>query len=225
MEPRKQAICDVLRTWISQRPGFDPANYDRAGYLSDSRMVQRQLHDARELLRAVELSGITADALAAAFPRAYSGRLTITEERRNPCRKTHGPERPASGCSTCVIKAACPLFEIDYCTGQYWCTEYRAAACAVLASALWEFTREECMPPVHGYRVESWSQLGKERTLHTVVINREAAELQLENLGGSDYGAVCELYRTGKDYMSGGEWLRAHFRQQFGRGIASRWFS
>lgn len=30
---------------------------------------------------------------------------------------------------------------LHYCTGQYWCTEYRAAACAVLASALWNHWR------------------------------------------------------------------------------------
>jgi len=31
--------------------------------------------------------------------------------------------------------------EVDYCTGQYFPTEYRRAACAVLASALWEYWR------------------------------------------------------------------------------------
>lgn len=191
-------------------PGFDLNNYDRAGYLSDSRRVQQQLCDSRELLRAVELSSITADALTAAFPRAYSGRLLLKVVERK--------DYFADGRSE--FRAF-----LEYCTGQYWCTEYRAAACAVLASALWDYTREQCMPKVHGYRVESWSQLGKGRTRHTVVSNREAAELQLKDLGGSDYGSVCELYRTGKDYMSGGDWLRAHFRQQFGRGIASRWFS
>ncbi len=30
---------------------------------------------------------------------------------------------------------------LDYCTGQYFPTEYRAAVCGVLASALWQYYR------------------------------------------------------------------------------------
>lgn len=33
---------------------------------------------------------------------------------------------------------------LDYCTGQYYPTEYRKAVCAVLASALWCYFREDC---------------------------------------------------------------------------------
>jgi hypothetical protein len=45
--------------------------------------------------------------------RAYSGRLSWDGER------------------------------LDYCCGQYWPTEYRAAACAVLAAALWDHYRDD----------------------------------------------------------------------------------
>lgn len=117
----KQTICNALRAWINQRPGLEFGNYgDVSAYRSESRRITRQLHDARELLRAVELSGVTADMLRAAF-RAYSGRLTLVENADGSAR-------------------------LDYCTGQYWPTEYRAAACAVLASALWDYKRDFCMP-------------------------------------------------------------------------------
>ena len=33
---------------------------------------------------------------------------------------------------------------VDYCTGQYYPTEYRAAACATLSSALWNYFRDCC---------------------------------------------------------------------------------
>jgi hypothetical protein len=33
---------------------------------------------------------------------------------------------------------------LDYCTGQYYPTEYRRAVCAVLASALWDYYRDDC---------------------------------------------------------------------------------
>ena len=28
---------------------------------------------------------------------------------------------------------------IDYCTGQYWCTEYRPAVCRLLSSVIWHW--------------------------------------------------------------------------------------
>lgn len=128
-KPTKQQIIDLLEAWIKQRPGLDPANYGfpvygmeawkeaKRAYTSESRRITAQLHDARELLRAVELSGgLDADTLLNAF-RAFSGRLSIKQD---------GDE-----------------WRLEYCTGQYWPTEYRAAACAVLASALWDYHRED----------------------------------------------------------------------------------
>jgi len=34
---------------------------------------------------------------------------------------------------------------LDYCTGHYYPTEYRKAVCSVLASALWNYFREDCL--------------------------------------------------------------------------------
>ncbi len=210
---RKTLILSALRAFINQRSGIEFGNYgDVKAFRAEQRGIQRDRREALELLRAVELSSeIDADALIKAAQSAYSGRLTIKDE---------------SYVSSESRKHIARFF-VDYCTGQYFVTEYRRAACAVLASALWEYTREHCMPPVYGYRVESWAKLelhGK-RVQHTVVINHEAAEIQLKDLGGSDYGSVCELYQIGREYGSAGDWLRAHFAQMFGRGIASRWFN
>lgn len=131
MEARKQAICDALRAFIEQRPGFEFANYgDVAAYRSDQRTAQLQLHDARTLLRQVELSdGITADAMLAA---CGGGRVQILEGSQHPSSDTtrHGG-----------------AFRIDYTTGQYWCTEYRGAVARYLSSLLWDWKREHCMPP------------------------------------------------------------------------------
>lgn len=84
------------------------------------RGITRALHDARLLLAAVARSSITADDLIKASEGAFSGRLSI---------KVEGDK-----------------ITIGYCTGQYWCTEYRNAVCAVLASALWTYKRDHCMP-------------------------------------------------------------------------------
>jgi hypothetical protein len=139
----KQAILDTLRKFARQRPGLEFGNYgDAQAYRSELRSITRDLSDAATLLRAVEHSEITADDILRA---ADGGRLSIT--------------------------AVCDLVRIDYCTGQYFPTEYRKAVCRVLASALWEHVRDSM---------------------------------------------------TGDDI---GDRIRAHFRREFGRGIASRYFN
>lgn len=176
MELRKQAILTALSAFFNQRPGFDPRNYDRAGYLADSRKVQRQRRDAQTLLMEVSRTeSIDADALIAAARNAFSGRLTIVAKHADPRHQ---------------------VARIEYCTGQYWCTEYRAAACAVLASALWEYAREHVMP-------ENWGLRDGDRV----------------------YPPNADKPWPLSAHVSAGDWLRAHFRSQFGRGIASRWFA
>ena len=123
----KETTIALLDKWIAQRAGLDPADYGiypgardiagaRAAYRSESRRITQQGKDARALLRAVENSNITAPELIAAF-RAYAGRLSIVETEKGA--------------------------HLEYCTGQYFPTEYRAAAAAVLASALWEYHRPD----------------------------------------------------------------------------------
>jgi hypothetical protein len=118
----KQEICTLLRAFIKQRPGLDFANYGCAtSYRSELRSITRQRADALQLLRAVELrESISAQDLIEVFPRAYSGRLELTETKGKPA-----------------------LF---YCAGQYYPTEYRAAVCAVLARCLWVWVSTDCMP-------------------------------------------------------------------------------
>ncbi len=113
----KDQVIDALHAWIAQRPGLEFCNYGSVpAYRSEMRSITRDLHHARELLRAVSQRGITADDLVHAARDSYSGRLTIS---------IHGDK-----------------VSIDYCTGQYWPTEYRRAACAVLSSALWDYWRK-----------------------------------------------------------------------------------
>lgn len=117
---KKQALIEALHRFIRQRPGLEFANYgDVSAYLSESRAITRDLHHARALLSAVAWrDGITADDIIDASCRAFSGRLTIT------------PTNDGEG------------FSIDYCTGQYFPTEYRRAVASVLASALWAYWRD-----------------------------------------------------------------------------------
>lgn len=126
----KQAICDALAAFIRSRPGFDPCNYgDAASYRADQRTAARQKNDAETMLAAVRWrDSITGADLIEA---ARGGRLTIV-----PARVEYPNQNPDHGYSV----------RIDYCTGQYYPTEYRAGVCRVLASALWNYARDN-MPP------------------------------------------------------------------------------
>jgi hypothetical protein len=113
MTDRKAAIVAALHRWINQRPGLEYGNYGHpAPYRAEVRSIGKDLTHARALLREVELSSISADALIAAASGSFSGRLTII----------------------CTDDG---IARIDYCTGQYWPTEYRRAVCAVLSAALY----------------------------------------------------------------------------------------
>lgn len=119
MNNEKDQILAALSAWIRKRPQLEYCNYGcPTAYRSESRSITRDLHHAREMLAYVaRRDSITAADLLEAARSAYSGRLTLN--------------KTATG------------YEIDYCTGQYWPTEYRRAACAVLASAVWDRMRAD----------------------------------------------------------------------------------
>jgi len=117
----KNTILDALEKHIAQRSGIDARNYfsdwrdteGRKAFASEYREILREGRDARTLLGAVRRSvTISAEDIIVATQRAFSGRLTYNVENQR----------------------------FDYCTGQYFPTEYRAAACAVLASVLWHWS-------------------------------------------------------------------------------------
>lgn len=122
MKPTKQAIVSALRAFIQQRSGIDWSNYggSREAFMSDYRAVLKHGRHARQLLREVELrESIPAQTLMEA---AGSGRLQFITR--------------ADGSVAC-----------DYCAGQYFPTEYRAAACRLLADVLWTYWRSFMPPP------------------------------------------------------------------------------
>ena len=193
----KDQIISLLDKWISQRPGLEYANYgDLTSYRSEQRAIARDGRDAHALLGYVaQRRHITADKLREGFS-AYSGRLSLGTDSKG---------------------AMC----LDYCTGQYWPTEYRKAACAVLASVVWNYTRDDAMAPADSWRVQQWSRLGSGATEHAACGTREGARRLLRDLGGREYGCITELYRG----LSAYDFILRAARLEFGRAIAARWFS
>jgi hypothetical protein len=172
----KATIIEALRVFVNQRPGLEYGNYGEwKAYSAEVRSIGKDLREARQLLRAVELRDtITADDIVAATS-AYSGRLSIIE--RNG-------------------KVA-----IAYCTGQYWPTEYRRAVCAVLSSCLLAYWRYHAMPAPVGQ------------------ITKTAGT------GAFAHDYTTDVYPMQGRKVSAGDYLRATARNEFGRGIASRWFA
>ena len=131
MEQRKEALIDALNTFVRQRAGLEFGNYgDVTSYRAEQRAITRDRHDYRVLRAAVVAHDtLDADALLEASRHACSGRLTLKD---NSARYEDG--------------SPYHVFGVAYCTGQYFPTEYRKAACAVLSRALWDWKRTLAMP-------------------------------------------------------------------------------
>lgn len=112
----KNELLGLLYTFINKRPQLEFGNYGcRIAYRSEIRSITRQRADALKLLRAIELrDSITAADIIAAF----TGRLTLGTNKGKLC--------------------------LDYCTGQYWPTEYRAAVARLASSLLWSYWWSNC---------------------------------------------------------------------------------
>lgn len=104
----------ALRKFINQRSGIEWGNYggSREAFMGDYRPMLKHGAQARKLLNEVERTAEISEKDLIDASRAYSGRLQFTET----------PEG----------------VRVDYTTGQYFPTEYRNAACAVLSRALWD---------------------------------------------------------------------------------------
>ena len=116
-----QTYLAALHKFAGRRPGLKFANYgDLRAYRAYRRAITRDLSEFRQLARFVELSGITAEGLVSAARSVFSGRLSFVEQNDK--------------------------VTVFYCAGQYFPTEYRKAACAVLAAALWNYYRADIPP-------------------------------------------------------------------------------
>lgn len=192
MLTERELILANLDAFVRQRSGVDYHDYgDATSYRSEQRSITRDLRDYRTLRAAVQWRDGIDAAALKEAFRAFSGRLTWDGKR------------------------------MDYCTGQYFPTEYRKAACAVLASALWDYTREHAMPAPDSWRVESygtWNGDKFERE-QSAPMQLHAALALLEQKGA---GHSLQEYHGG---LNPGSWLRRYFQREFGRGLAARYFN
>jgi hypothetical protein len=196
----RENILAALCAFANQRPSIDPRNYGGGmdgwrAYREESRSVTKDLHDFRALFNSVHWKqSIDATRLQSAF-RAYSGRLT------------------------CKVDGS--RVTLDYCTGQYFPTEFRKAACAVLSAALWDWLRDTSMP-APAYRVFCTDDDGIRLPATSKRFDdRASADHYAATVAQSRRPEVVELYGE----LSAGDWLRRSFRREFGARLARRWFS
>ena len=121
----KSTAVDILRRYIGQRSGIDRRNYQRdyrdadgyRAFMADYREILRDGRDARKMLAFVAgRDGIGAAEIVSASNG--NGRLQFEPDGRGGLR-------------------------LEYTAGQYFATEYRAAACGLLAGIIWRYLRDD----------------------------------------------------------------------------------
>lgn len=131
----KTDLLALLYTFVNKKPGLEFGNYgEHAIYRAEIRRITRQRADALKLLHAIELR----DSITAAdIMGAFTGRLTLGTYKGEIC--------------------------LDYCTGQYWPTEYRAAVARLASSLLWGYWGSFFAGPniPHHIRKTAKSELGR----------------------------------------------------------------
>ena len=114
-------ILHALAAFAATRPGLAPRDYARDWRDTEGRKAY-----------AAEVRSITKD--------LHHARALLTAVRLSGITEAQLVEafRAFSG------RLSWDGNSLDYCTGQYYPTEYRKAVCSVLASALWAYYSEDC---------------------------------------------------------------------------------
>lgn len=111
-----KTTIEKLTAFVNQRPGLDFSNYgDVKSYRSEMREITADRNDYFELLSLAHARyKDKLNEVLTEYLKKSSGRLTLNENGN-----------------------------LEYCTGQYWCTEYRPAANRVLVNLIFADYRDE----------------------------------------------------------------------------------
>lgn len=135
MDYEAARIIGAIERHINRRSGINPADYGREleSLRVDRRDVANDGKDCRAMLRLLRrFSSLQAETMREAL-KAYGGRLSYDDATQS----------------------------CDYAPGQYWATEYRAAAGAVLARAITLHLRQGTAASPHDDRMRAERELGR----------------------------------------------------------------
>lgn len=163
----KHEVSEKFYAWVNQKPGLEWVNYGNSAALrSEYRKIAQQKTRACEALNVFNALPYDEICLRSAM-RYFSGRLSFDK----------------SG-------------NLQYCTGQYWPTEYRLAAAVVLEGYVFELTRgnrSACFKVLYQYG------FNVKRTMRRAwSLAKKFAELDVQ-----DYSGAEKLYtRMEKEYKN-----------------------
>jgi len=115
----KSEILNLMRAFVAQRSGLDWRNYasdwrDNSGMAALRSDRNRILQHGRDARELLRFVECSEMPVEFLMRELESGRLTFDSARHS----------------------------LDYCAGQYFAVEYRAAVCRALANAIWRFYRD-----------------------------------------------------------------------------------
>lgn len=103
----REKLTGAMKAFAYSKPGFELLNYSsETSYKSDYRHYKKDADFNREKMKYIDLinDGLTDDEIRYCFEHSFSGRLSIADDGES----------------------------LNYCTGQYYPTEYQAALRAVI---------------------------------------------------------------------------------------------
>lgn len=139
----KSDIFTAFQRWINQKDRCDPADYGdghdgRRAYWQEKRNIAKQRTRARKALSQAKKYEFNGQAMQEALRGAFSGRLSWVATCNGCGREVNGrgeitPEQHNLLCHV-PISAREINGSFEYCTGQYFPTEFALAAAVVLES-------------------------------------------------------------------------------------------
>lgn len=141
--PEQNPAIAALVQFASQNAGLEPRNYfydwrDLAGrraYASEQRNISADFARFRDALTEAAAEGVTDADVIAEAPHAYSGRLEWRAQVGAVACPTCGEGAGKMHRAGCLGADGVTQGSWDYCTGQYFPTEYRKAAATLLEYA------------------------------------------------------------------------------------------
>lgn len=166
-----ETLLEMLDAFVDQRPGLEFANYgDVSAYRSDQRAVAHDRSDAKQMMSELRhrLLWRNRTFTVPSGPTTTEHQRLADHLRANlqSGERLHLEQTPDGR-----------AWALSYDAGQYWCTEYRAAVCRLLARALMFYMRQEAV-------VDSDMQL---RDLAATSLVRE----RLKNLSNHRMSRAC----------------------------------
>jgi hypothetical protein len=129
----KNEVLGLLNSFVHTKPGLESGNYaDAKSYNREKASITQQLMDARKMINFCLLHSVRFTDWTFS---AYAGRLVYTPPTKH-------------------VRAS-----VEYHAGQYYPTEFRAAVCAVLSSAIQDYHRE-CGYTIDEIREQARKELG-----------------------------------------------------------------